>query len=141
MKHVSIFRLPEKIRIIYLLMKWRKGKICEHFDFVTTKLHKLLKSVMWNMFIGCSAVEKKKTIHGAVEEVEIDIWANREFDFNNPKTWSKGLDNVEHILKVNTIPTDGLVCLFTIGQNHFERDIEKNIEKIIVKYCVKTFGR
>ena len=72
-------------------------KIHKHFDFVTTKLQKLHKSVMWNMFIGYSALGKRKTINKALEEDDIDNLANREFDINNPKTWSKKvLDDVEH---------------------------------------------
>ena len=38
--------------------KAEEKKICEHFDFVMTKLQKLHKSVIWNMFIGRSFLEK-----------------------------------------------------------------------------------
>ena len=77
-------------------------KIHEHFDFVATKLQKLHKSVMWNMFIGCSAVEKRKTVNKALEEVDFDNLANRELDINNPNTWSKkGLNDIENTLRKN----------------------------------------
>ena len=33
-------------------------KIQEHFNFVTTKLEKLHKNLMWNMFIGRSYLDK-----------------------------------------------------------------------------------
>ena len=33
-------------------------KIHEHFDFVTTKLEKLHKNLMWNMFVGRSYLDK-----------------------------------------------------------------------------------
>ena len=33
-------------------------KIHDHFNFVTTKLEKLHKNLMWNMFIGRSYLDK-----------------------------------------------------------------------------------
>ena len=89
---------------------------------------------------------EEETANKALEEVDIDNLDNREFDIKNPKTWSKkGLDDVEQTLRVNTIPTDSLVYMFTMGQDSFERDIdygevEQNIEKIIVRHCEKTYG-
>ena len=100
---------------------------------------------MWNMFIGCSKVEKRKTVNKALEEVDIDNVSNREFNINNPETWSKkGLDDIEHTLRKYSILIDGLVCLFTMGQDGFGREIEyggvaRDIKKILVKHCVKTY--
>ena len=55
-------------------------KIKEHFDYVTTKLQKLHKSIMWNMFIGRSFLEKVKPVTRVQEEVNIDNSDSSEFD-------------------------------------------------------------
>ena len=122
-------------------------KIQEHFDFVTTKLQKLHKSVMWNMFIGRSFLEKTEPVNRAQEEVNIDNSANSEFDINNAKTWSRDcIAHIENTLKVNEIPTDGLVCLFSVANDDSERDIDSDevaweIEKVAVYHCVNTYGQ
>ena len=80
-----------------------------------------------------------------MEDDDIDSLANREFDMNNPTTWNKkGFEDIENTLRKNSISTDGIVCLFTMGQYDFGRDIDhggvaQNIEKIIVKHCAKTY--
>ena len=122
-------------------------KIQEHFDFVTTKLQKLHKSVMWNMFIGRSFLEKIELDNRAQEEVNIDNSVNSEFDINNVKTWSKDcISHIENTLKVNEIQNDGLVCLFSVANDDSERDIDSDevaweIEKVAVYHCVNTYGQ
>ena len=39
-----------------------EGKICEHFEFVITKLQKLHKGVMWKLFNGRSFLEKTEPL-------------------------------------------------------------------------------
>jgi len=122
-------------------------KIQEHFDFVTTKLQKLHKSVMWNMFIGRSFLEKIEPDNRAQEEVNIDNSVNSEFDINNVKTWSKDcISHIENTLKVNEIQNDGLVCLFSVANDDSERDIDSDevaweIEKVAVYHCVNTYSQ
>ena len=71
-------------------MIWRKSKSVN----MKTKLQKLHKITF---FIGCCFVEKGTNVNKSLEEYHIDNLANREFDINNPKTWSKKvLDDVEH---------------------------------------------
>ena len=65
-------------------------KIHEHYEFVITKLQKLHKSIMWNMFVGRSFLEKNEPTNKAQDEID-----NREFDINTPKTWSR--DCMDHI--------------------------------------------
>jgi len=122
-------------------------KIQEHFDFVITKLQKLHKSVMWNMFIGRSFLEKAEPVKNIQGEVDIDYSTNSEFEIYNAQTWSKDcISHIESTLRVNEIPNDGLVCLFSVANDESERDIDYDevaweIEKVAVYHCVNTYGQ
>jgi hypothetical protein len=70
-------------------------KIHEHFAFVTSKLRKTQKSIMWNTFIGRSFLEKNEPVNQAKDEINIDIPDTSECDINKPKTWSS--DCIAHI--------------------------------------------
>ena len=122
-------------------------KIHEHYEFVTTKLQKLHKSVMWNMYIGRSFLKENEPNTRAPEEIDIDSSANSEFDINNAKTWSKDcIPHIEETLRVNEIPTDGLVCLFSVANDDSEHGIDYDevaweIEKVVVYHIATTYGQ
>jgi len=125
--------------------KVEEKKIHEHFDFVTAKLQKLHKSVMWNMFIGRSFLENIEPVKVSKEEVSLDNSASTEFNINNAKTWSKDcITHIENTLRVNEIPTDGIVCLFSVPNDDTEHDIDSDevaweIEKVAVYHCVNNY--
>jgi hypothetical protein len=127
--------------------KVEEGKICEHFEFVTTKLQKLHKGVMWNMFIGRSFLEKSEPLAVAKEEVPLESSNKSEFGINNPKTWNKdSISHIENNLRVNEIPADGLVSLFSVANADSEHDIDSDevaweIEKVAIYHCVKNYGQ
>ena len=127
--------------------KVEEKKICEHFDFVMTKLQKLHKSVIWNLFIGRSFLEKTEPATAAKEEVSLDNSVTSEFDINNARTWSKDcISHIENNLRVNEIPTDGLVCLFSVPNDDSELDIDSDevaweLEKVAVYHCVNNYGQ
>ena len=79
--------------------------------------------------------------------MNIDIPDTGEFDINKPKTWSSDcIAHIEDTLRVNEIPSDGLVCLFSVANDDSERDIDYDevaweIEKVAVYHCVKTYGQ
>ena len=75
---------------------------------------------MWNMFIGRSFLEKIEPVKVSKEEIPLDNSASTEFDINNAKTWSKDcISHIENNLRVNEIPTDGLVCLFSVPNPNY----------------------
>jgi len=122
-------------------------KIKEHFDYVTTKLQKLHKSIMWNMFIGRSFLEKIEPVNRLQDEVNVDSPDTSEFDINKPKTWSSdSVAHIEDMLRVNEIPHDGLVCLFSVANDISENDIDHDevaweIEKVALYHCVTAYSQ
>jgi hypothetical protein len=77
-------------------------KVRQHADQVIKKLQKIHKSVIWNLFVGRSAVEKISKGKQGSEEVNIDHDENSEFDPGNPKTWSdESIEFVESLLKAS----------------------------------------
>jgi len=122
-------------------------KIQEHFDFVASRLQKLHKSVMWNMYVGRSFLERIDPVSRVQDEVDIATPDTSEFCINKPVTWSRdSIDHIEDMLRVNEIPCDGLVCLFSVANDTSERDIDYDeitweIEKVAVYHCVKTYSQ
>ena len=120
-------------------------KIHEHFEFVIKKLQKMHKSVMWNMYIGRSFLKKNESNIRAQEELDVDDYSNNEFDINNAASWNKDcITHIEETLRVNEVPSDGIVCLFSIANNDSEPDIDDDevaweIEKVVLYYTVNTY--
>ena len=66
-------------------------KIQEHFDFVASRLQKLHKNVMWNMYVGRSFLDN----------IELVTRAQNEFCINKTVTWSKDIVNhIEDMLRL-----------------------------------------
>ena len=127
--------------------KIEEKKICEHVDFVMTKLQKLHKSVMWNMFIGRSFLDSMELAQKTQEETNLSDSSNDVFDVNNAKTWSKEcMDHIDNTLRVNEIPNDGIVCLFSVANDDSEYDTDSDevaweIEKVAVYHSVTNYGQ
>lgn len=108
-------------------------KIQEHFNFVTAKLEKLHKNLMWNMFIGRSYLDKIEKVSRVMDEVSLDSSEVGDFDVGNPKTWSKEcLNQIEATLQVNEIPYDGIVSVFSVLNDVNDRDVDSDEVKINV---------
>ena len=106
-------------------------KIQEHFNFVTAKLEKLHKNLMWNMFIGRSYLDKNEKVSRVMDEVSLDSNEVGDFDVGNPKTWNKEcLKQIEATLEVNEIPYDGIVSLFSVLNDANDRDVDSDEVKI-----------
>ena len=127
--------------------KVEEQKIQEHFEFVIRKLQKIHKTIMWNMYIGRSFLDDIEPEKLTKEEAPLESSDNIGFNINNPKTWSKdSISHIENSLRVNEIPFDGLVCLFSVANNDKDHDIDSDevaweIEKAIVYHCVTTYGQ
>jgi len=120
-------------------------KIHEHFDFVTTKLEKLHKNLMWNMFVGRSYLDKIESTTRVQDEISLDSNENfGQFDINNPKSWNKDcISHIETTLHVNEISYDGCVCLFSVRNDSTDRDIDYDevaweLEKVLVYHCINV---
>ena len=108
-------------------------KIQEHFNFVTAKLEKLHKNLMWNMFIGRSYLDKIEKVSRVMDEISLDSSEVGDFDVGNPKTWSKEcLNQIEATLQVNEIPYDGIVSVFSVLNDVNDRDVDSDEVKINV---------
>ena len=81
------------------------------------------------------------------EEVPLESSNNSDFGINNPKTWNKDcMSHIENTLRLNEIPSDGLVCLFSVANDDSEHDIDSDevaweIEKVAIYHCVNTYGQ
>ena len=63
----------------------------------------------------------------AKDEIPLESSNNSEFGINNPKTWNKDcIAHIENTLRVNEIPVDGLVCLFSVANDDSEHDIDSD---------------
>ena len=60
-------------------------KIQEHFDAVTARLQKAHKSVIWNMYIGRSFIEKMEEVSRPGDEISIDGYSPGQVRFGFAK--------------------------------------------------------
>lgn len=96
-------------------------KVQSHGDLVLKKLQRIHKSVVWNVLVGRSFVDKIPKGKEKNDEVNLNRDENCEFDPNNPRTWSdESLDFIKSVLKANEFNFDGYVVLFCVANN--ERD-------------------
>ena len=122
-----------------------KKKIQEHLDFVASRLQKLHKNMMWNMYVGRSFLENIEPVTRVQDEVNIATPNNSEVCINKPVTWSKdSVDHIEDMLRVNEDTCDGLVCLLNVANDTSERDIDYDeiaweIDKVAVYHCVEIY--
>ena len=85
------------------------------------KLQRIHKSVIWNLLIGRSFVDKIQKGKEKNEEINLNHDENLEFDPVNPRTWSdESLEFIHSVLKANEFNFDGFVVLFCVANN--ERD-------------------
>ena len=86
-------------------------------------------------------------INRAHEEVDIEGSDLCAFDINNAKTWNKEcITHIEDTLRVNEIPSDGLICLFSVANDDTEQDIDYDevaweIEKVVLYHIVNTYSQ
>ena len=96
-------------------------KVQSHGDLVLKKLQRIHKSVVWNVLVGRSFVDKIPKGKEKNDEVNLNRDENCDFDPNNPRTWSdESLDFIKSVLKANEFNFDGYVVLFCVANN--ERD-------------------
>ena len=97
-------------------------KVQNHGDLVMKKIQRIHKSVIWNVLVGRSFVDKiQKSGKDKSDEINLDHDENLEFDPNNPRTWSEEtFDFIKSVLKANEFTYDGFVVLFCVANN--ERD-------------------
>ena len=96
-------------------------KVQNHGDLVLKKLQRIHKSVIWNLLIGRSFVDKIQKGKEKNEEINLNHDENLEFDPVNPRTWSdESLDFITSVLKASEFNYDGFIVLFCVPNN--ERD-------------------
>ena len=96
-------------------------KVQTHGDLVLKKLQRIHKSVVWNVLVGRSFVDKIPKGKEKNDEVNLNRDENLDFDPNNPRTWSdESCDFIKSVLKANEFSFDGYVVLFCVANN--ERD-------------------
>lgn len=96
-------------------------KVQNHGDLVLKKLQKIHKSVIWNLLVGRSFVDRIQKGKEKSEEINLNRDENSEFDPNNPRTWSdESLDFIQSVLKASEFRYDGFIVLFCVPNN--ERD-------------------
>ncbi len=94
------------------------NKVRQHGDHALKKLQKIHKSVVWNLLVGRTAVERISKGKQGSEEVNLDHDENLEFDPGNPKTWSEdSLEFVESLLRAAQFRFDGFVVLFCLAND------------------------
>ena len=93
-------------------------KVQAHGDLVLKKLQRIHKSVIWNVLIGRSFVDKIPKSKDKSDEINLNHDENCDFDANNPRTWSdESTDFVKSVLKANEFSFDGFVVLFCVANN------------------------
>ena len=119
-------------------------KVQAHGDHVLKKVQKIHKSVVWNLFVGRSFVDRIQKGKTTSEEVNIDHDENSEFDPQNPKTWSEeSLDFLGSILKASDFTFDGFVVLFCVANDPKDTAVDFDelaweLEKCLTYHFVST---
>lgn len=93
-------------------------KVQTHGDCVLKKLQRIHKSVLWNVLVGRSFIDRIPKGKEKNEEINLNRDENLEFDPNNPRTWSdESLDFIKSVLKANEFNYDGYIILFCVANN------------------------
>ena len=96
------------------LVESEKRSLRDHLDFVSKKLEKLHKNLIWNIYLGQAPIFSSEMTPTPGGETNIAMLPGK-FNLKNPKTWSKAtLEMMDADLKQMEFDADGIVSVFAV---------------------------
>ena len=121
------------------LAESEKKNLRDHLDFVTKKLEKLHKNLIWNIHLGQAAILSSETTPTPAGETNIALLPGK-FNLKNPKTWSKAtLEMMDSDLKQMEFDADGIVSVFALEDTEKVRTEE--VRGVGLEHLQAVFGQ